>query len=629
MTDALDAARASGLLAGPEPVLVLLSGGRDSCCLLDVAVALCGAARVRALHVNYGLREEAGADERACRELAARLGVALEVVRADPAVRGPGNLQAWARELRYAEAERRAAASGGLIAVGHTASDQVETVLYRLASSPGRRALLGMPARDGRRVRPLLAVDRERTAAHCRARGIAWREDASNEDRRFARARVRADLLPALRALHPAAEANVQRTARLLREEAAVLDAAVDSVLAGAASVDLGRLRELPAALARLVVLRLAEDAAGGPAPEPAGRLEELLALACTGGTVVRDLGGGVRAVVEYGRLRFEPLARAPGGEPPPQPVSLAVPGEVAFGSWTLRAGAGAGAGALLDAARAGSRLSVRAWRPGDRLRPAGRGGSRSVADLFGERRVPRARRAGWPVVEVDGEIACVPDLAVAEPFAAGEGRGSVVWVQAVTTAGHPAPPMYTGPPEMPVSLSDPAIGETLVPAEALQRRVGELAREISRDYAGRSLLLIGVLKGAVFFLSDLMRSIDIPVEVDFMAVASYGSATDSSGVVRILKDLDVAIEGRDVLIVEDIVDSGLTLQYLMRNLGSRNPASLEVCALLTKPSRRKVELQARYVGFEIPDEFAIGYGLDHAERFRNLPFVAALRGDR
>src|SRR5664280_2865337 len=165
---------------------------------------------------------------------------------------------------------------------------------------------------------------------------------------------------------------------------------------------------------------------------------------------------------------------------------------------------------------------------------------------------------------------------------------------------------------------SEPGLGEVLVSAEDLQRRVAELGEEISRDYAGRSLLLVGVLKGAVFFLSDLMRFIDIPVEVDFMAVASYGSATDSSGVVRILKDLDV-------LIVEDIVDAGLTLQYLMRNLGSRNPRTLEVCALLTKPERRKVDLPTRYVGFEIPDRFVVGYGLDYAERHRNLPFVAAL----
>jgi hypoxanthine phosphoribosyltransferase len=173
--------------------------------------------------------------------------------------------------------------------------------------------------------------------------------------------------------------------------------------------------------------------------------------------------------------------------------------------------------------------------------------------------------------------------------------------------------------------VRDPDIGEVLVQKDELEHRVRQLGAEISRDYEGRDLLLVGVLKGAVFFLSDLMRRIEIPCEVDFMAVASYGSATDSSGVVRILKDLDTPIEGRDVLIVEDIVDSGLTLQYLLRSLGAREPRSLEVCALLTKPERRKVELPTRYVGFEIPNKFAIGYGLDHSERFRNLPYVAAL----
>ncbi len=169
------------------------------------------------------------------------------------------------------------------------------------------------------------------------------------------------------------------------------------------------------------------------------------------------------------------------------------------------------------------------------------------------------------------------------------------------------------------------AIGEVLVQADDLQHRVRQLGEEISEDYAGKELLLVGVLKGAIFFLSDLMRQIDVPCEVDFMAVASYGDATDSSGVVRILKDLDAPIDGRHVLIVEDIVDSGLTLQYLLRNLKARNPASLEVVALLTKPERRKTRVDAKYVGFEIPNRFVIGYGLDHAERHRNLPFVAAL----
>jgi hypoxanthine phosphoribosyltransferase len=173
--------------------------------------------------------------------------------------------------------------------------------------------------------------------------------------------------------------------------------------------------------------------------------------------------------------------------------------------------------------------------------------------------------------------------------------------------------------------VDDGLIGEILVEEDRLAQRVRELAAEISRDYSGGDLLLVGVLKGAVFFLSDLMRHLEVPVEVDFMAVASYGSATKSSGVVRILKDLDAVIEGRDVLIVEDIVDSGLTLQYLLRNLAGRNPRTLEVCALLVKPERAKVELPTRYVGFEIPNRFAIGYGLDYSERYRNLPYVAAL----
>jgi len=171
----------------------------------------------------------------------------------------------------------------------------------------------------------------------------------------------------------------------------------------------------------------------------------------------------------------------------------------------------------------------------------------------------------------------------------------------------------------------DSAVGEVLIDADALRARIEELGEEISREYEGRELLLIGVLKGAVFFMADLMRHLSVPCEVDFMAISSYGAQTDSSGVVRILKDLDINIEGRHVLVVEDIIDSGLTLSYLMRNLESREPASLEICALLTKPSRREIDVPVRWIGFEIPNKFVIGYGLDFAERYRNLPYVGVL----
>jgi hypoxanthine phosphoribosyltransferase len=171
-------------------------------------------------------------------------------------------------------------------------------------------------------------------------------------------------------------------------------------------------------------------------------------------------------------------------------------------------------------------------------------------------------------------------------------------------------------------------VESVLIDEERLQARIAELGEEISSDYAGRDLLLLGVLKGAVFFMADLMRRLTVPCEIDFMAISSYGAATDSSGVVRILKDLDINIEGRHVLVVEDIIDSGLTLSYLMRNLEARNPASLEICALLTKPARREIEVDVRYTGFEIPNRFVIGYGLDFAERYRNLSYVGVLHAD-
>jgi tRNA(Ile)-lysidine synthase len=308
------AVRATALLDGARALVAMVSGGRDSVCLLDVAVALRGAGAVHALHVNYGLREAADADERHCASLCAELGVELSVVRAGQAPgRRQGNLQAWARELRYDAAERLAreldAGPSALIATGHTASDQVETILYRLAASPGRRALLGMAAADGRLVRPLLAITREQTAAYCRARGLAWREDASNEDERFARARVRAKLVPALREIHPAAESNVLRTARLLGEEAELLDALVERELQDGESIPLARLGEIPAALARMVVVRLAEQAAGTYVPQAGERVGELLALGARGGRAELHLGGFAAAVIDEGVLSVRRLA--------------------------------------------------------------------------------------------------------------------------------------------------------------------------------------------------------------------------------------------------------------------------------------------------------------------------------
>ncbi len=305
----LERLREEGLLPAGRPVVALLSGGRDSVCLLDLAGRLLGPGAVTALHVNYGLRDDSDADEAHCERLCARLGVPLEIER-PRRPEGPGNLQAWARDSRYAAAARLALPHDALIATGHTADDQVETILYRLASSPSRRALLGMRPRDGSLVRPLLATSREETTAYCQERGLEWRDDSTNAGTGYARNRVRHRLAPALAEIHPAAARNVLRTAELLRDEAEVLDGLIDAELGGSngegrGTIALERLAELPPALRRLVVQRLADRAAGRPVPGAANHADEVAALRRTG-TARLDLGGGVRAVVERGVLRTE-----------------------------------------------------------------------------------------------------------------------------------------------------------------------------------------------------------------------------------------------------------------------------------------------------------------------------------
>ena len=424
---ALAGARTSGLVRAGEPLLVLVSGGPDSICLLETCVRL--GARVAALHVNYGLREGADGDEALCRELGERLGVPLTVERVSLAAAAPGgsgNLQAEAREARYALAEALVARSGGDYATAHTASDQAETVLYRLAVSPGRRALLGMEARRGRVVRPLLAVSRAHTHAYCEARGLPWRDDPTNADPSFARARVRHEVLPALTEVSATAECTIAETALLLRDEAEVLEAAVDEALGrlGDPAVSVAELRALPLGLARLVLRRLAEQRAGAPAPLSRADTDALLALGGRGGTQALDLGGGLRAVVEYGTLRFVSSGEEEGRSElgPTDAVMLEVPGSVRFGPWEVDAVRVEPTGAeeeeaVLAADRLGTAVTVRSWRSGDRMRPAGLGGSKSLQDLFVDRKVPRALRRELPVIDAGGAIAWVAGVAVGERF--------------------------------------------------------------------------------------------------------------------------------------------------------------------------------------------------------------------
>lgn len=440
------AIRACGALASPARVLAMLSGGADSVCLLHALARALGAGRVEALHVHHGLRAAADEDERFCVALCDSLGVRLHVSRL---ALGPvGNVEARARDARYAAAEEaRERERLDLIATGHTASDQVETILYRLVASPGRRALLGMEPVRGRIARPLLDVLGEDTRAYCRAVGLAWREDDSNADLALARNRLRREVVPALRAIHPAIEQNVLATAAELRAEQEVLERAVDEAAerSGAGgdppAVEVARLASEPAPVRRLLLRRLAEVAARGPLPLGNARVSEIERLARRSGSGVAELGGGVRAVIEYGVIRFLADSQAA----PAEAVTLTIPGSCRFGPWELRCERGCDRptpGSLdepvLDGARLAPVLTVRSWRDGDRMRPLGLDGSKSLQDIFSDRKVPRSLRRTLPVVLSGDEIAWVAGVAVSGDFKLTADTDAIVYLRArVVTNDH------------------------------------------------------------------------------------------------------------------------------------------------------------------------------------------------
>ncbi|MGI9019939.1 MAG: tRNA lysidine(34) synthetase TilS [Solirubrobacterales bacterium] len=423
------AVEASGLVARSCSVVVMVSGGADSACAAGALARVLDPARVHALHVNYGLRDGAAADERACRDLCGDLRLDLHVERPELT---DGNVQAAAREARYAAAERLRARSGAeVIVTGHTRTDQVETVLYRLAVSPGARGLLGLSPRNGRVVRPLLGLDRADTRRLAAAAGLRFSDDKTNDDPAFARNRVRLQALPVLRDLNSAAERNIAETRAELAEDAALLERVVLTELeamgtgAGSVAVAAAELARREPALQRLALRALAERAAGRSVALGRARAAEIMRVAASpeGGTV--ELGGGLRAVCESGSVGFA-TGRTP--DAAPVPVALDLPGIARLGRWELRAELHPGpvrpAGpdlATLDAAALEGKIEVRTWREGDRMQPLGMEGTKTLGDLLADGGIPRSARSSIPIVTVAGEVAWVPGVAVGERFRLGE----------------------------------------------------------------------------------------------------------------------------------------------------------------------------------------------------------------
>ena len=429
-----DVVRESGLIDQLDSVVVLISGGADSACTAAALVEHCGRPNVHALHLNYGLRVTAADDERSCRQLCAALRIDLRVER--PEIEG-GNLQAEARAARYDAAEaQRERSHADWVATGHTMTDAAETLIYRLAVSPGRRALLGLPPRRGRVIRPLLGLTREESRSLAREAGIPFSDDPTNLDPKFARNRIRNDVLPVLRKLNAAAERNIAETRAELAEEAALLERLAAELLAdggagaGAGAIPAEVLAAADPALRRIALRVLAERVAGRHVPLGRERAAEIWRLAQEpeGGRV--DLGGGLRAVCELGTIRF---AFADDAEP--EPVHLRVPGTVRFGAWELHASLRDGSVqpegpelATLDASALGEDLVVRTWREGDRIRPLGMDGTKTLQDLFTDRKIPRSLRHQLPVVAAGDRVAWVAGVAVSEDFRlAPETREAVV----------------------------------------------------------------------------------------------------------------------------------------------------------------------------------------------------------
>jgi tRNA(Ile)-lysidine synthase len=419
--------RESGLVTAGSGGVVLVSGGADSTAAVAGLVHELGRDRVVALHLNYGLRPGSNGDERTCEELCRKLGIELEV---EHPVLADRNVQAEARRARYAAAERLRLARGlDWIATGHTMTDLAETVLYRLATSPGRRALLGLRGRRGRVVRPILSLERGEARRLVEEAGLPFADDPTNAEPVFARNRIRNEVLPVLHEIGPEAEATIAETHAELAEEGETLDRLAADALAEAgadAAGAIGRdsLEEMAPAIRRLALRQMAERAAGGQVPLSRARAAEIWRLVneLEGGVV--ELGGGVEAHAEHGHVRF---TIGPRTEAPEE--ILTVPGSCMFGSWEVRAELAAGVPpadgpdlAVLDPAALGRSVLVRAWRDGDRMHPLGLDGTKSLQDLFTDRKVPRSLRHTLPVVAANGRIVWIAGVAVSEEFAAKPG---------------------------------------------------------------------------------------------------------------------------------------------------------------------------------------------------------------
>ena len=600
-----------------DGVVVALSGGADSVALLSMLVARRESLGLAlfAVHVNHGLRAEAAGDEEFVRELCARWAVPLRVFCVDVHAEAKGGkvgVEEAGRRARYAAFQTALEDWGAdKIATGHNLDDNAETVLLNLCRGAGLRGLCGIPPVSGNIIRPLLETSRAQIEAYLMKEGIPFVTDASNAGNAYARNRMRNIILPALAEhINPNAAGNMARNTDFLRVDADYLEAAAREAYAHCAQVsptardghpavviDIPRLLALPEAL-RYRVAREAAARARHPHSTGNAALADIHAIHIR--DVLRLAGGpsgrevrlpGLTARREYDGLCFFPGAPACAQSGFCYPLTPGTPlfvpeisKLVTFTGCTQSADYG-----ILCAPMPG--LCLRTRRPGDRISH-----SKKLQDYFTDNKVPRHRRDAIALVAVGSEIIWILDEK-----------------NKITKNGR----HYMVPGET---------VEMLLSAAQIEERLNSLAEEINRDYGDKPIILVCALTGGVFFLADLARKLGNKTTLDFVRASSYGDGTSTSGKVLLDCHPKLDLRGKDVLVVEDIIDTGHTLAYLKKYVEDLNVASVRICALLDKPSRRLINVKADYVGFSIPDAFVVGYGLDYAQRYRNLPYVGVLK---
>ena len=610
-------------------VVVGLSGGADSVALTHYLLRRKQERGfyLTAAHVNHGLRgEEADRDERFVRSFCSRFGVPLQVLHADVSAMAREKslgIEECGRDVRYSFF-RSLCGEGGRIATAHTLSDHAETVLMNLAKGTGTKGLCGIPPVRGNIIRPLLGVTRAEVESYCSFFGLDFVTDSSNLSDDCARNKLRLHTVPVFREINPAFEHAVERTTRILRCDEEYFEELAENSLCKAAlpggGYRLDVLRQIPrAVLMRVIVLAAEKEGRTRLGFDHVAAVENVIREG--GATVV---AGGIRCAVSGNALYFEkrrekktvfwsvPLSHGKANLPDGRslelrPVDLTVlkkQGEIN----NLLFNNLINYDTIINTGGV-----VRNRRPGDAYCPVGRGVTKTLKKLFNEAKIPIGERSGRALLECGGKIVWAESFGVSQEACALENSSAAAEI------------IIKGCRETVHNMQDD-IQKILFSQDQLAQIVRDMGVRISKDYEGKNLLMVSILKGSVVFMTDLMRSITTPCSIDFMAVSSYGSGVKTSGTVKIIKDLDIDLKGWDVLVVEDILDSGLTLSYILEILQAREPKSIRLCTLFDKPDRRTANVKADYVGTIVPDEFIVGYGLDYAEKYRNLPFVGILK---